>query len=427
MRPRYKRTFSAGSLTRKTLLVRPDSPATYQLSIPLLEELLGRPSLGGSSSTWITQIAYVCASAPCDEADIPQLYSSPLFDTIRGFLEVGTVDGVHRAMLCLANIFDNIEPAGAARLFQHLAQSKIIKAAIDQFPSPCGLRDSLSIRCTLATIFCQISQDLTIAEAAALGLKANLDNVVNKIVAHFAAHAAVPGCVSLLSILDFAYESDEEIREQCFREGIPTILLRHAIQTEFHDSARACLALLAKFVEARPDESPVCPEFVTNVLESELECLDDLMPLIGQTWALCSEAICRAWLEYAFEVLGSSGAVHLPARMLCGSCICACVPRLSPGDRPPMSSVVPRLCEILQCPGSDTETLLEMILQYAPHSQTLDECDILGFLEAVNSLETADLTGLAHDGSENAAALLELLRALVESREDKEKSEKPSE
>jgi hypothetical protein len=68
-----------------------------------------------------------------------------------------------------------------------------------------------------------------------------------------------------------------------------------------------------------------------------------------------------------------------------------------------------------------------MILQYAPHSQTLDECDILGFLGAVNSLETADLTGLAHDGSENAAALLELLRALVESREDKEKSEKPSE
>jgi hypothetical protein len=405
----------------------------------------------------VHQIAYLFATPAAKLVDYNGLLQSELFPVIATLLDSDTTGAADIAMLCLKNIFENMEVNGATRLFGHLCDFGITNAVIRRFESTDLTLDSLSIRCTLAQLFYSISMDSTVAPATVLALTDHIVTHLDTIdwttspsaiwtfvdtlprdlsqdaiacrarivggllttltLSAFAGHDLVPSCVPVLSIVDSVCKSEEQVVDQCFRQGIPTMLLQHALETVCDDSACACLTLLGRFVAARPDESPVSPDFVTEVLESEPAFLDDLMPLAVQTWTLCTAPL--PWLLYVIDYLEKDRNERpLSARMFCGTCICVCLSRLTPADLPPMERVVPRLCDMLPCPGSNTEALLAMILRYAPAPGPIRAPEHQRFLAAVDSLEEGDLTTLVDDGSQNAATLLNVLQLLARTRDE---------
>jgi hypothetical protein len=92
-----------------------------------------------------------------------------------------------------------------------------------------------------------------------------------------------------------------------------------------------------------------------------------------------------------------------------------------------MDDVVPLLCEIFAWHNVDTETLLGVVLRYAPGFQHAGEQNVEDFLRALSSFPADDLREMAADGSRNAVTLIQVLSELFESRDESEKSLKKGE
>jgi hypothetical protein len=371
---------------------------------------------------------------------------------------------VDAAMLCLRNIFDNLEGDTAVGLFASLDELELIGTVLKAFASPVPALGSFAIRCTLARLFYSISRSAELLDAAVLGLK---DHIVVYVEAQpidwpnspldlwlfvdslpvdssdavaacrsfintelpktltidsFADCQLVPACVPVLSILDSGCEFDRNVYDQCIAMNIPATILHHSVTTTCDDSARACLRLLGKFLELDPDGSPFAPPFVAELPESQYGLLDDLIPLALSTCERCSQP--GPWFDYAVDVLNTP--LPHPVRLFYTSCICACH-QFFDGPLPPMGDVVPVLCDIVKCPLSDRESALAMLIRYARDSASLAETsghDVGAFLSALSALSAGDLKEMADDGSANAGRLLQLLDELTAQNEESNEPEK---